>query len=90
MKKPALGGAGGKLGNLPHACGYGRKIAAMNEPKIDLKDGHIGGRPKDWLDRASEPSPLGMKEYALIAGLLACLAVVAYGLIQLALWLFGR
>lgn len=24
------------------------------QPKIDLKNGHIGGRPKDWLERGAD------------------------------------
>ncbi len=42
---------------------------------------------KDWLDRASEPSYLGLKEHALLWGAaligLAVLAALAWGVFRL-------
>lgn len=26
----------------------------MADKKLDLKNGHIGGRPKDWLERSAD------------------------------------
>lgn len=57
-----------------------------DRPKIDLKNGHVGGQPKDWLDRASEPSYLGFKEHALIW----CLAVIAVAVLGSLAWGFFR
>lgn len=52
-----------------------------DKPKIDLSQ--PGGRPKDWLARATEPSSLGAKEYALLGATslaaLATLGALAWG-----------
>lgn len=61
-----------------------------DRPKIDLKNGHVGGQPKDWLDRASEPSELGAKEWGLILTLVASVGVTLWGLLKLAVWLLSR
>lgn len=60
------------------------------KPNIDLKNGHIGGRPKDWLERASEPSELGFSEWFLILLLVASAGVTLWGLIRLVVWVLGR
>lgn len=55
------------------------------KPKFDLSN--VGGKPKDWLDRAREPSVLGAREYALLGGtailVLITLGALAWGAIRI-------
>lgn len=58
------------------------------KPKIDLQNGHIGGVPKDWLEREHDKSlepGLGLKGHALVWG---AVLSVAFTLGALALGVF--
>lgn len=48
--------------------------------KLDLRNGHIGGRPKDWLERANEPSLLTWRDHMLWISIVV-LAVAAVWLL---------
>lgn len=54
----------------------------MSKQKFDLSN--VGGQPKDWLDRANEPSEFGAKEWAMIAALVIGSLAALYGI---ATWL---
>jgi len=57
----------------------------MTKKKIDLSN--PGGHPKDWLDRAKEPSELGLKGHALLwatgALLLLTIGALAWGALRI-------
>lgn len=61
-------------------------------PKIDLKNGHVGGQPKDWLDRAVESGQDDWWQDVKMAGgllLLALIFVVSIGSVLYALLKFA-
>lgn len=60
----------------------------MGKPKFDLSN--VGGQPKNWLDRASEPSDLGAKEWGMIALLVVSSLAFLLGVGRWLLWVLGR
>lgn len=59
----------------------------MTKKSFDLSN--VGGQPKDWLDRASEPSELGAKEWGMIALLVICSLAFLLGAARWLLWVLS-
>lgn len=59
----------------------------MTKERFDLSK--VGGQPKDWLDRASEPSELGAKEWGMIALLVICSLAFLLGAGRWLLWVLS-